>query len=122
MNETYYIKVSGKANIPKRLEIGHNYRVIMDASITQEQKNDNNDGTYDVIFKVEPITCEISKDNGEVIKAKDPRKNSVKIRNKLYFLWKESNEPMEFDDYYTTITDYITHNLESIINDLKEEF
>src|ERR1700733_2502270 len=108
MNETYYLKVFGKANIPKRLEIGHNYRVVLDASITQESKSDNNDGTYDVTFKVEPQTCEISKDNGEVVKAKDPRKNSTKIRNKLYFLWQQSNNPEEFELFYTKVTNYLT--------------
>jgi hypothetical protein len=119
MNETYYLKVSGKANIPKRLEIGHNYKVVMDASITQEQKNDNNDGTYDVIFKVEPLTVEIGKDGGEVIKAKDPRKNSVKIRNKLHWLWQNAQMNIEFDDYYTKVTNYITLNLEDIISEIK---
>lgn len=118
-NETYYLKVSGKTNIPKKLAIGHNWRVTLDCSITQEQKNDNNDGTYDVIFKAEPVTCELQQDNGEIIKARDIRKNSVKIRNKLHYLWQQSNLPIEFEEYYTRVTNYITLNLEEIINEIK---
>lgn len=124
MNETYYIKVMGKANIPTRLEIGHNYKLTADCSITQEQKIDNNDGTFDVVFKVEPATVQIQGDNGQVVKAKDPRKNSQKIRNTLYREWAFLNEAIDFERFYDTCTQIIIKNAVNVadeaLNDLKK--
>jgi hypothetical protein len=102
-NETFYLKIAGKVNIPTRLEIGHNYKLVADCSITSETRIDNDNGEFDVVFKVEPITCEISKDNGAVIKAKDPRKNSQKFRNYLYKLWMEDGCIYPFDEIYEQV-------------------
>jgi hypothetical protein len=102
-NETYYLKIQGKVNIPNRVEIGHNYKVVADCSITSETKIDNDNGEFDVVFKVEPITCEISKDNGAVTKAKDPRKQSVKFRNYLYKLWSEEGCIYPFEEVYQAV-------------------
>lgn len=100
MNETYYIKIQGKANIPHALSIGHNYRLTSDCSITSETKTDNDNGTFDVTFKVEPITVEIQCDNGEIVKAKDPRKNSQKIRNYLFKHYHDQGYVEDFDLVY----------------------
>ena len=102
-NEIYFLKIQGKVNIPTRVEIGHNYKIVADCSITSETRIDNDNGEFDVVFKVEPITCEISKDNGAVIKAKDPRKNSQKFRNYLYKLWVEDGCIYPFDEIYEQV-------------------
>ncbi len=102
--ENYFIKILGKANVPQRIEIGHNYKLVCDCSVTQEQRIDNHDGTFDVIAKVEPVTIEISQDNGEVIKAKDPRKNSQKLRNYLFKIYAEEGYVDDFDKVYDAFT------------------
>jgi len=102
-NEIYFVKIQGKANIPTPLKIGHNYKLTADCSITSEQKNDNENGSFDIIYKVEPITVEIQKDNGEITKAKDPRKNSVKFRNYLYKLWMEDGCIYPFEEVYENV-------------------
>lgn len=102
--DTYFIKIQGKANIPEPLNIGHNFKIVADCSITQEQKDDDERGGFDITYKAEPIIVEIIKDNGEVVKGKDPRKNSVRIRN---FLWKTYfNEGgiQDFDQVYDEAT------------------
>lgn len=118
MNEHYFIKIIGKANIPTPLSIGHNYHVQMDCSITAENKVDNEDGTFDIIYKVEPITATIQKDNGEIVKAKDPRKNSTKVRNLLYRIWTERSIGLDFDDYYTMVTNKILTQLSTIADEI----
>lgn len=118
MNEHYFIKIIGKANIPTPLSIGHNYNVTMDCSITAENKVDNEDSTFDIIYKVEPVTATIQKDNGEVVKAKDPRKNSTKIRNYLHRIWSERDIGLDFEDYYTTVTNKILRDLPFIVDNL----
>lgn len=117
MNETYYVKINGKANIPERLEIGHNFKLTSDCSVTQEQKVDNNDGSFDVIFKLEPVTVSIEQDNGKTVKAKDPRKNSQKVRNTLYREWSFLNVPIDFDTFYDACTNIIIKNAVAIADE-----
>jgi hypothetical protein len=103
MEETYFIKISGKANIPERLEVDKNYHIACDCSITQEQKDSNENGSYNITFKAEPMTVEILKSNGKIIKARDPRRNSQKFRNYLYKLWSEEGCIYDFDSVYEQV-------------------
>lgn len=119
MNETYYLKISGKVNVPTKLEIGHNYKLVMDCSVTKEERSDNDDGTFSVVSKIEPITAEITKDNGEVVKAKDTRKNSQKIRNLLHFKWQSMVDAIDFELLYDKVTGYILRNMDTIIKESK---
>jgi len=99
-NEIYFVKIQGKANVPEKLSIGHNYKLEADCSITSETRCDNENGEFDVIYKVEPITVSIQKDNGKIIKAKDPRRNSQKIRNYLYKIYVAEGYTEPFDSVY----------------------
>lgn len=121
MSENYYIKIIGKANVPEKIEIGHNYRLEIDASVTSEQKIDNENGDFDVISKVEPIHITISQDNGKTIKARDPRKNSQKIRNTLYREWAFITEPIEFEKFYDACTKIILKNAVNIVDEALQE-
>ena len=98
--ETYYIKIQGKVNVPELLPIGHNYQLKADCSVVSEQKEDNEDGTLAITSKLVPITVEITKDNGKVLKAKDPRKNSQKMRNYLFKKYAEEGYTEDFDRVY----------------------
>ncbi len=100
MEEVYYVKINGKVNVPSKLPIGHNYRLTADCSVTGESKEDNENGSYSIISKLVPITVAIENDNGEIIKAKDPRKNSQKMRNYLYKLYADEGYTEEFDRVY----------------------
>lgn len=103
-NETYFIKIQGKANIPERLTVDKNYRVACDCSITQEKKDTNENGTYNITFKAEPLTVDILKDNGKIVKAKDPRRNSVKLRNYLFKIYTAEGYSEDFDSIYDAFT------------------
>ncbi len=102
--QTYFLKLQGKANIPLPLAIGHNYKVVADCSITQEQRDDDEAGGVNITYKAQPITCEISQGNGPVIKAKDPRKNSVKVRNMLWKQYFNEGGVEDFDRVYDEAT------------------
>lgn len=118
-NETYYVKINGKSNIPSRLAIGHNYKLHADCSITSETKTDNDDGSFDVTFRIEPITVEIIKDNGETVKAKDPRKNSVKFRNSC---WRVSDaNQIEQEEFYNYTTIQAIKHLDTWAEEYKNE-
>ncbi len=120
-NENYYVKITGKANIPKPLSIGHNFRLTADCSVTSESRSDNNDGSFDLVYRLEPITVEVEKDNGEIIKAKDPRRNSVKIRNVFHRKWELLNIPIDPEDFYNKVTNYIIINADTIVDEVTKE-
>jgi len=102
--DTYYIKINGKANIEKPLIIDQSYKVVADCSITEDRKNSNEDGTFSITFKAEPLTVEIVDTNGKVLKAKDPHRNSQKIRNYLFKLYTMEGYTEPFDDVYDMFT------------------
>lgn len=100
----YFIRLQGKANIPEPLYIGHNFKIEADCSITQEHKIDNENGEYDIVYKAEPVNVTITKDNGEIVKAKDPRRNSEKFRKYLWKLWSDEGMLTPFDEVYEKVT------------------
>jgi len=115
-NVTYYLKIHGKSNIPSALEIGHNYRLVADCSIVKESKSDNEDGSFDLVYTMVPVTCEVSKDNGATIKAKDPRKNSVKFRKSCWAV--ANNNNIDDERFY----DFATSKCIGMLDTLSEEF
>lgn len=118
----YFIKITGKVNIPIPITIGHNYKLVADCSVVSEQKNDNENGEFDIIYKMIPITLEVAKDNGEFIKAKDPRRNSEKFRKYLWKLWSESEAvTMDFDDIYEKVTYKAMAELPQILREVIKE-
>jgi hypothetical protein len=114
----YFLKISGKVNIPCPMAIGHNYKLVADCSVVNEMKCDNENGEFDIIYKLVPITAEISKDNGETIKAKDPRRNSEKLRKYLWKVWSDSEWCLlPFDDVYTATTNEVMSIMPVILKD-----
>lgn len=80
------LKLSGKVEIPSELEIGHNYALNIKCSVTAITEADRFDGGRIKYYKIEPVFIDLITEIGKTITAKDPRKNSAKIRN---LLWKE---------------------------------
>lgn len=113
---SYFLKITGRVNIPEPVELDKNYLISMNCSVTAENKVTNEDGTYDIVFKIEPQTAEVLKSNGQIIKAKDPRKNSVKIRNLLHRIWSDKNIAVDFEDVYTRVINRILPDLETYLN------
>lgn len=96
----HYIKLIGKACIPEPLELGNNYKVEIDGDVTGITDTDNNNGTKDRYYKFAPILVNILKDNGEVIKAKDNRSASKKVRNMCYRIWESNDDPRDYEQAY----------------------
>lgn len=100
------IKLTGKANIPKELEMGCSYKVLLDGEITSITEKNNQNGTKDRYYKFEPILASIEAENGEVIKAKDVRSRSRQLRNTLYREWEADPTALDFDAEYDLVMRY----------------
>jgi hypothetical protein len=98
--DNYVLKLTGKAELPSPLKIGHNIKTTLQGSIVSETISDNEDGTNTHYFSFRPIIVEVLNETGERIKAKDVRRLSQQLRSLLWKRWQESNEPTEFEDYY----------------------
>lgn len=102
--DEFYIKLTGKANIPERLNLGENYEIHAKGSITKEDKEDGFNGTRLITAKFEPVVIEIKDNLGKSIKAKDPRRNSQKIRSFLFKLYADEGYVEDFDSVYDAAT------------------
>lgn len=117
---SYYLKLSGKAELPKELEIGNNYSLALHGTITSTTDHDNHDGTIDRSFKFEPVKCEVLNELGEVIKAKDTRGEGQKTRAWMYKHWQEGDYgDMDFDTFYHKMSVIVRTNLEELSKHLK---
>ena len=100
----YFIKLQGRANIPEPLIIDQNYHIAADCSVVQEKKDSNENGSYDITFHANPVTVEILKANGAIIRAKDPRRNSAKLRNYLFKCYANEGYTEDFSSVYDEFT------------------
>lgn len=96
----YVLKLTGKANIPVPLKVGSSYTAKIEGAITSETKEDNDDGTYNVYFKFQPIIAEITNENGVTTKTKDLRKDSQKMRAIIRREWEDSNNSEKTEEEY----------------------
>lgn len=115
---SHYLKLSGKAELPKELEIGNNYSLAIHGSITSITEHDNHDGTIDRSYKFEPVKCEVLTELGEVIKAKDTRGEAQKTRAWAYKYWEDPTNNLgsiSFDDFYKKFQQACRVNLHEIM-------
>jgi len=98
--DSQVLKLTGKAELPKPLTIGHNYEIKLNGSITGINKSDNNDGSFTYYHKFEPILVEVITEKGERIKAKDTRRKSQMLRSCIWKTWQDSKKNIEFEKYY----------------------
>ncbi len=98
--DSHYLKLSGKAELPKAIEISSNFRVLMEGSIISEEIIDNDDGTKSHAYRFKPVLVEGITKTGERIKTKDTRSRSQQFRMVLMKEWREANEPIDFETYY----------------------
>ena len=103
-SNTYFLRLIGKVNIPEPLNVDTNYSIACNCSITQERRDSNQDGSYNITFKAEPLTAEILKSNGEIIKAKDPRRVSEMFRKLCWKEWHNGRGAIyDFQDVYEKV-------------------
>lgn len=98
--DSFVIKLSGNAELPAPLTIGHNVHVQLEGSIVSQTISDNEDGTKTHYFKFKPVIVEAINEKGERIRAKDTRSRSTQLRNLMFKRWREEESNEEFDDYY----------------------
>ncbi len=85
--DSYALKTTWKVELSEELQLDENYRIAMEGSITNISTSPNWDGTLSKTYSFRPIHVLIHDKLGSTIKARDPRKNSEKLRSKLKYDW-----------------------------------
>ena len=114
---SHILKVAGKSELPNEIEIGHNYHIALDGSITGFKVEDNEDGTFNKIYDFKPIHIELLTPTGKSLKLADPRKNSQKIRNYLYKCFAEEGYVEDFDDVYDAFANVVMGMTPQLLRD-----
>ena len=111
----YVLRLRGKVSLLEPLLRSHNYKVSVEGSITEITDKDNDDGTYNRFYLLEPVRVEVVSPLGETIRAKDPRSKSKLLRAALYREWKDSNSELNDEDFYNLIMDFILRHSSEIV-------
>lgn len=110
------LKLTGTANLPRDLQIGHDYTIALQVNVNASETRNNEDGTCDVIFKCRPTgEIIITKDYGEKMVLKSRNSVSKRIRNSLFYKWTELGLEGDFQEWYESIGSKIIANLDKII-------
>jgi len=118
---SYYIKISGKANIPEELELGGGYKVVLDGEIINKTEANNQDQTYDTIYLFKPALCEIQDKYGKIVKAKDMRSRSSQVRRALYRAWEADPGALDSEQEYDILMAYILKHIYELREEAKNE-
>lgn len=101
---SYILKIQGKVEIPSELVAGHNYKVNIEGAIPSFEMSDNENGTFDLTYKLKPIKVEVINELGVTLKAKDPRSNSNKARSQALAYHSEKCTNVDFEVFYDAIS------------------
>jgi len=117
----HFLKLSGKAELPQAIEMGHNYHVALEGSVNSVNDSDNEDGTYTRAYTFKAIKIELLDQKGETLKLKDTRSNSQLIRSLIYKKWVNAASDVDFDTFYDGVCRAIMANVDVVI-DWSEKF
>jgi len=108
MNEykvnSHILKISGSVEIPQALTSGFNYKVTIEGAVPKIEMVDNENGSFDVIYKMKPIRVELVNELGETLKAKDPRSNATKARAQAIAIYNDKRPNTDEETFYNAIS------------------
>lgn len=108
------LKLSGKASIDGELELGKTYAVGIEIGITNEDRVNNEDGSFDRVFKGKLIKAQIHTETGK-IRTKEKNSQSSKLRLAI-MRRKPADSPLEDEAWYQYILGGIRFNLDQVID------
>lgn len=113
--EERQLKISGSVNFFEEINIENEVGIIGNLQVYSVEKKNNEDGTYNMIYKAKfPEGVELI-DSGRKLRTKDKSKKSQQLRRKIAGI--DSSE-----EYYQKTLDKLIHNIEDVVRYLDESF
>jgi hypothetical protein len=113
---SHILRINGAVEVPEALVSGHNYKVTIEGAIPKMETSDNENGSFDVTYKMKPIRVEVITETGETIKAKDPRSNSTLNRSQAKAIWLDKKPNCEEEKFY----DLMMKRYRAMANDIAD--
>ena len=110
MENSHTLRITGLAELPEPLEIDKDYLLSVNAGITGITKRTNEQGGFVYTYSAKQRTCEILKDNGQIIKAKVKGSPSKKLRQILWLVWDRSDKSVDEETFYIREMEKIQDN------------
>ncbi len=108
---SHTLQITGLSELESPLEIGKSYDIKITADCNSITKKNTEDGNFEYKYKLQQLTAEITQDNGKVVKVKDIKKQSVKLRQQLCMIALDRGlDPETF--YETTMTKFRHYTME----------
>lgn len=111
---SHILKLSGKAELPQEIDIGHNYHISMEGSVPKTELHDNEDGSFNRIYTFKPVKIELLTEKGETLKLKDSRSMSQLLRARLWKQWQEAKTELGFDEWYNRLMQRLIQDADTI--------
>ena len=111
---SHILKLSGRAELPQEIDIGHNYHISMEGSVPKTELHDNEDGTFNRVYTFKPVKIELLDDKGEMLKLKDTRSMSQLFRGRMWKQWQDAHTDMSFDDWYHLLMQRMIQDAEGL--------
>lgn len=117
---SHVLRISGKAELPNEIEIGHNYHISMSGSVTDFKEADMENGTRSRTYTFKPVKVELLDPLGKTLKLKDPRKMSQLFRQSAWKMWKDSASNIDFDTFYERLVYTSIRELPYLVDSMHE--
>ena len=119
--DTHYLKLTGKFETDKAVNIDQNYTLAVQGTVISTAKLSNNDWSFTFIHTFKPVYGVISSQDWEAIKMKDNRSNSTKLRSLAKYDW--SQDSLWYDtpeEYYDALYLAIYKDMEELKSIIKK--
>lgn len=113
---SHVLRITGESELPESLELDHEYLISINAEISKISKKGDQEGGHIYTYSGRQRTCEVLKDNGEILKGKDKTRQSNKTRYAIEACKNDFLPQMEDEEFYIFIQKGIRANLGDIIN------
>ena len=111
---SHVLRLTGRAELPKEIDIGHNYHISLEGSIPKTELHDNENGTYNKVYTFKPVKVELLTDKGETLKLRDARSMSQLFRGRMWKQWQDAKTELSFEEWYNILMQRLIQDAQTI--------
>lgn len=114
----YLLRITGSFPV-QELDPSKNLTLTKcELAVYEVSKRDNQDGTFNVVYKSKPISFVEYEQDKKAVRGKDKSKKSVRLR--LTMMNHADQLGLDREEYYTQYMEKLIHNYEEIHDHLKD--
>lgn len=118
MISEHILKLTGSHPLSEPLDATKYARITTEIQIYEVSKRDNQDGSYTLVYKAKAVSAVDAEQSGKVIKGKDKKSWSKKMRGGIYILGQEigvADDEQFYDEFMPKIIAHLPQ-IYSLVN------